>query len=217
MSHVRARAGRRRCRGRHSARAVFIPAANTGAVPAHETEPSSDRGAFVRLTLRMVALRAAWLAVARGCATSHFQFVADHRLHIRAPKPRSTVSLPVTLRWSYDDFRVTGPDAGHDPGAGYFAVFVDRTPVPAGKDLRWLARDDRACRAADGCPNAEYFTTRWVFTSTQPEMTFNQLPRPGRHHGPETHTIIVVLLDGSGHRVGESAWYVDFKLHRDQS
>src|SRR3954454_21953149 len=217
MSHVRSLAGRRGCRGRHAARTVFIRAANSARNRAVDTGRSSDRGAPVLLAVRSVAVVAACLVFMPGCATSHFQFVADHRLHIRAPRQRTTVSLPVTMRWSYEDFRVTGPDAAHDPGAGYFAVFVDRTPVPAGKDLRWLARDDRACRAADGCPNAEYFTTRWIFTSTQPEMTFNQLPRPGRHHGPETHTIIVVLLDGSGHRVGESAWYVDFKLHRDQS
>jgi hypothetical protein len=134
--------------------------------------------------------------------------VADHRLHISAPRQRSTVSLPVILRWSYDDFQ-TGPDAGT------FAVFVDRTPVPAGKDLRWLARNDRACRANQGCPNEEYFTSRQVFTTTKPEMTFPQLPKPASHRGPETHTMTVVLLDRAGHRIGESAWYVDFKLRRE--
>ena len=171
----------------------------------------------MRLTrrLRLAALAVAGLVGAPACATGQFQFVADHRVHIRAPHQRSTVSLPVTVRWSYDDFKVTGPHTSGDSHAGYFAVFVDRTPVPAGKDLRWLARNDRSCRADDGCPNNEYFTTRQVFTSTEPQMTFAQLPKPGQHHGPENHTITVVLLDGSGHRIGESAWYVDFKLRRD--
>ena len=153
---------------------------------------------------------------APGCASHEFQFVADHRLHITTPHQRSTVSLPVTVRWSYDHFQVTGPSDGRDRHSGYFAVFVDRAPVPAGKDLRWLSRNDRSCRASAGCPDIEYFTTRQVFTSTQPQMTFGQLPQPGRHHGPEQHTITVVLLDGTGHRVGESAWSVDFKLHREK-
>ena len=159
-------------------------------------------------------LVAAALVAGSGCATGQYQFVADHRVHIDAPRPRSTVTLPLSLHWSYDDFRVTGPDHSRDSHAGYFAVFVDRAPVPAGKDLRWLARNDPSCRPSEGCPNEQYFTSRQVFTTTQPQLTFDQLPKPASHRGAETHTITVVLLDGSGRRIGESAWYVDFKVHR---
>ena len=163
--------------------------------------------------MQLVLVAAALLVLAPACGNGH-QFVADHRVHITSPRQRSTVSLPVTVRWSYDDFQVTGPGPGRDSHAGYFGVFVDRTPVPAGKDLKWVARNDQSCRASDGCPGPDYFTTRQIFTTEQPELTFRQLPKPGSHHGPETHTVTVVLLDSSGHRVGESAWYVDFKLQR---
>lgn len=169
-----------------------------------------------RRLVALIAITATVLGLAPACGGSH-QFVADHRVHITAPRQRSTMTLPITVRWSVDDFRVTGPGAGRDSHAGYFGVFVDRTPVPAGKDLRWLARNDRACRADQGCPNQDYFTTRQVFTTEQPQITFQQMPKPGAHRGPETHTVTVVLLDGSGHRVGESAWYVDFKVHRSKT
>ena len=120
----------------------------------------------------------------------------------------------MTVRWTYDRFTVTGPDGGRDPHRGYFAVFVDRAPVPAGKDLGWLARNDRSCRTVATCPDEQYLADRHVFTTTTPEITFDQLPLPAFHKGLEDHTITVVLLDGTGHRVGESAWYVDFRLRR---
>lgn len=170
----------------------------------------------VLLRARLVATAVAALTLATACGGGH-QFVADHRVHITMPRQRSTVSLPVTVRWSYDDLRLTGARSGDSRHAGYFGVFVDRTPVPAGKDLRWLARDDPSCRADQGCPNQEYFTSRQIFTTEHPEITFEQLPKPRTHHGPETHTVTVVLFDGSGRRIGESAWYVDFHLTRSKS
>jgi hypothetical protein len=151
----------------------------------------------------------AGVAVLPACGSSQFQFVADHRLHITAPRQRSTVSLPVTVRWRYDDFNVKEPDGGS------FAVFVDHTPIPGGKTLAWLARNDQTCKTTPGCPDPSYFTSRQIFSTDESEMTFKQLPAPGHaHRGPENHTVTVVLLDHTGQRVGESAWYVDFTLKR---
>src|SRR6266480_1977503 len=118
-----------------------MPGANHGGKTSHDTGPSHDRGEPVRLRVRLLALVAACSVVVPACAGHQYQFVADHRVHISAPRQRSTVTLPVTVRWSFDGFRVTGPDARDDPQARSFAVFVDRTPVPAGKALRWLARN----------------------------------------------------------------------------
>src|SRR4051812_46793072 len=86
----------------------------------------------------------AGVAVLPACGASQFQFVADHRLHITTPRQRSTVTLPVTVRWRYDDFDVSGPDGGS------FAVFVDHTPIPGGKNLAWLARNDQTCKTTPG-------------------------------------------------------------------
>ena len=73
----------------------------------------------------------------------------------------------------------------------------------------------QTCRTTRGCPDQNYFTSRQIFTTTTSEMTFPQLPAPGHaHRGPENHTVTVVLLDRDGHRKGESAWYVDFKVKR---
>ena len=158
---------------------------------------------YLRIVTGVVAM-VVGLAVLPACGSGHFQFVADHRVHITTPKARSTVSFPLTVRWSVRDVE-----------QGAFAVFVDHTPVPAGKDLKWLARNDQACKTTAGCPDQSYFTSRQIFTTTKSEMTFPQLPKPRGHvRGPENHTVTVVLLDDTGHRVGESAWYVDFKVKR---
>ena len=173
------------------------------------TELSGRLPRYLRLFGAVAAL-VTGLAVLPACGSGHFQFVADHRLHITAPRARSTVSLPMTVRWSFDDFQV-------GQVAGSFGVFIDRTPIPAGKDLKWVARKDESCQPRTGCPDESYFTSRQIFTTTKSEMTFAQLPKPGSHYrGPENHTVTVVLLDADGHRVGESAWYVDFKVHREK-
>jgi hypothetical protein len=40
------------------------------------------------------------------------------------------------------------------------------------------------------------------------------LPLPTYHKGVEDHEAVIVLIDGTGRRIGESAWYVDFRYRR---
>jgi len=164
-----------------------------------------------RFALMTMAVVGAVVGLLPACG-SNLQFRADHRVHVIAPHARSVVQTPLTVRWTYRDFTVTGPDGGHDPRRGYFGVFVDRSPMPAGNDLRWFARNDRSCRAVDGCPDADYLGRRRILTTTSPRVTVDQLDVPPYHRGLEDHTVVIVLLDGQGRRVGESAWYVDFRV-----
>ena len=142
------------------------------------------------------------------------QFKNDHRVAITSPENRSTVKVPFTLRWAYEVFTVTGPTDKRDRDEGYFAVFVDRSPVPAGKHLSWIAKDDRSCVKTDGCPDERYLADRHVFTTTEPKLTISTLPSTNIHTSTERHEITVVLLDGKGHRIGESAWYVAVNYKR---
>lgn len=75
-----------------------------------------------------------------GCGDySHLSFRQDKRLHIVAPADRSTVQLPVTVRWTISDFTITGHTGKTVTDHGYFALFVDRSPVPGGQTLAYVA------------------------------------------------------------------------------
>ena len=143
---------------------------------------------------------------AAGCGFSGLAFRQDDRLSFISPKDRSEVSLPLTVRWSVEDF-----DVG--PGAGSFAVFVDRAPQPPGKTLAWLARDDDSCRVDDGCPDEEWFARRDIFPTTDTELTLERLPSRSDDRR-EWHEVTVVLIDERGRRVGETGWTLEFQVAR---
>jgi hypothetical protein len=157
--------------------------------------------------------------VLSGCVSQGLAFRIDKRVSITSPAARSEVTLPVTVRWTVKDFDVVQPgtSAVGSRQAGYFAVFVDDSPQPPGKPLAWVARNDRACRASDGCPDAEYLAGRHIYSTSQTSITFAQLPRPSNTNQKERHDVTIVLLDAQGRRIGESAFYVQFTLNRDSA
>jgi hypothetical protein len=162
----------------------------------------------------VAALLGACLALT-ACVPQGLAFRTDERLTFVSPDDRSTVSLPVTIDWDIRDFDIVGPGSGTDEDEGYFAVFVDRAPMPPGESLRWLARKDSSCRADDGCPDEEYRNARGVFTTTETELVLEQLPRTtDREDRKERHRVVVVLLDGESRRIGESAFEIAFDVER---
>lgn len=163
--------------------------------------------------LRTTAVALCVLSTA-GCQLGELQFKNDHRLTFQEPASRERVTLPVTISWSMRDFSTTGLDGSSDPKQGAFAVFVDRAPMPVGKDLKWLARSDTGCKRDPRCPDAQYLADRGVHITTEPTLTLDVLPRAADGVGDEEHYVNVVLLDGTGHRIGESAWYRPFTSKR---
>lgn len=147
--------------------------------------------------------------LATGC--SDLQFREDTRLSFLAPRDRADVTLPLTLRWEMRGFTPTGFDGGTDRGRGVFGVFVDRAPIKAGQDLKAVAGDDTSCQRAPSCPDAGYLAARGVYVTPESSLMLDQLSRV-RQSGPDRHTATVVLLDGTGRRIGESAWQVDFTV-----
>jgi hypothetical protein len=145
------------------------------------------------------------IALLPSCGVSGLNFVQDERVSIVSPKDRATVSLPVTVRWT-----------AHDVEESY-AVFVDRAPVPGGKTLDWLAREDDLCSSTPGCPSDAWFADRQVFRTSGTELTLHELPELDRQERRELHEVIVVLLDRQGRRVGESAFSVEFELDKSPS
>jgi hypothetical protein len=163
----------------------------------------------------VAALLGACLALT-ACVPQGLAFRIDDRLTFTSPADRSTVRLPVRIDWEIRDFDIVDPDepvSGTDEG--FFAVFVDRAPMPPGESLRWLARKDSSCRADDGCPDEEYLNARGVFTTTETELVLEQLPRTtDREDRKERHRVVVVLLDAESRRIGESAFEIAFDVER---
>ena len=111
------------------------------------------------------------------------------------------------------DFRVVSP--GTLPvsrDAGYFAIFIDRAPVRPGQTLAAIA--DRQCRRTPGCVNAGYLSDRGVYTTTSDSLTLTQVASLNSYQNVQTHEATVVLVDSAGKRVGESAWYLDFRMRK---
>lgn len=174
--------------------------------------PEARRRAVTALSL------AALCAGLTGCVPQGLAFKIDERLTFQSPEDRSTVTLPVRLDWEIRDFDITEPGGEVRDDAGYFAVFVDSSPMPPNKPLSWVARKDNSCREADGCPDEEYLNARGIYTTTETELVLPQLPRTtNREDRKERHRAIVVLLDAEGKRIGESAFEIAFDLERSTS
>ncbi len=160
-------------------------------------------------------------AALSGCVPQGLAFRVDERLTFTAPQDRATVRLPVVLDWEIRDFRVATPGTAPRPDQGYFAVFVDHAPMPSGKQMRWIFRDDEDCRVVDGCPDEEYLRSRGIYTTTDTRIVLEQIPRPPTRDDeeeddePERHRVTVVLLDAAGKRIGESAFQLEFDLERE--
>ena len=157
------------------------------------------------------------LALSSGCQFSQLQFRGDHRLSFESPEARHRVSVPFTVRWSMKDFDAVGLDGSTDKGKGAYAVFLDRAPIPVGKDLKWLAKDDAGCKRDPRCPDKQYLADRGVFVTADTSLSFDTLPAQSDGVGDEQHYVTVILLDGTGHRIGESAWYRPFTSKRRSS
>ena len=154
--------------------------------------------------------------VATGCAYQGLSFRVDDRVDITAPEDREAVSLPVTIEWDVTDFEVTGKDGSTDPDSGYFAVFLDRAPQPPGEAVAWFANGDRICATTKGCPDRRYLAVRGVYEASETTFVLPRIPEPvGAREGQrEFHEVTVVLLDGTGRRIGESAYTVQFEVDR---
>jgi len=174
----------------------------------------TDSQLVARLRASILVLGLALLA--SSCAHG-LAFTQDRRLEITRPNSSAKVTLPLTVRWRMKDFRVTGPDGNSDPNAGYFGVFLDRSPMPPGKPLSWITRDDVTCRRIPGCPDESYLEGRHVYATSDTELVFRLLPDLRTNSGRETHEVTVILLDGRGRRIGENAWYRTFFYDRKES
>ena len=155
------------------------------------------------------------LVAASACGVDQFQFRNDHRLTLEAPEPRALVELPLTVSWAMEDFEAVGLDGSAGLGKGAFVVFVDRAPMPVGRDLRWVMRNAPGCEVDSRCPTVDQLAERDIYETTDTEIVLHELGTSSTETGDEEHYINVVLVNGLGERMLESAWYLPFKTERD--
>lgn len=155
--------------------------------------------------------------VLTSCGLTHLQdlnFRIDKRLSFVSPKDRSTVHQPVTISWTMKDFTVAA--AGSAPpsrNAGYFALFVDQSPIRPGHTMDDVAAGDPFCQHSPTCPDKQYLADHRVYTTTNTLMKLPLIPNlTGNSEKLQLHTFTIVLMDTSGHRIGESAWELDLRI-----
>jgi hypothetical protein len=177
--------------------------------------PAGQRG---RTGVRRVLLVGVLAVVLPGCGLTQLEnlnFRVDDRLEITSPEARALVKQPITVTWTMEDFTVQAPgSAPASRDAGYFAVFVDRTPIKPGQSLEAVASGDRACELDPECPDTAYLREQQVYTTTKTSLRIPQIPNGYGDDDVERHTITIVLLDTSGRRIGESAWQVDVRTRK---
>lgn len=170
---------------------------------------------LARLTASLVLMTAAL----SSCAIQGLAFEQDDRIAFIAPDYRQKVTLPFTIEWSVEDFELTGPTGISTKDAGYIEILFDKQPQPPGEGVAYFARDDVSCRQTHGCPDKKYLADRGIFTTANSYFTVRALPpAPGvelDRGDADIHNVTLVLLDGEGRRIGESAWSTYFEVIHD--
>ncbi|HEX9711271.1 MAG TPA: hypothetical protein VGB52_01815, partial [Actinomycetota bacterium] len=72
-----------------------------------------------------IAVVALVVAITMNGCTLQGDFRLDERLQIMAPGDRQTVTLPLRVRWRFDN----------ESEAARFGVFIDRAPVRVGENI----------------------------------------------------------------------------------
>lgn len=143
--------------------------------------------------------------MAAGCSqfsTDGISLTTDTSVEILAPADRTSVGLPLEVRWS-DDAPV--------PGGGYLVV-IDRAPMPPGETAEWFARDDPDCAVNPGCPDELWLARRGITPSADPAVTIEIVPAREDSRPDAYYDLTVVRLDAEGRRYGEAAYHVQFRL-----
>jgi hypothetical protein len=168
--------------------------------------------------MRLVASAALLVLFTSGCGVRGLNFSDDKRLSFVTPADREEVRLPVTIEWTVRDFDVTGPDGSARRDAGSFGLYIDRTPQPPGEKQTWLVRNDQMCKNTPSlCSDSDFLAQRDIHTTTASTFVIERLPLPSgdAERRREFHDVTIVLLNGRGERIGESAFVRQFEVNRD--
>jgi hypothetical protein len=133
-------------------------------------------------------------------------FTSGDQFRVLAPQSEARASLPLSIRWR----------APKLPAGDSFALFVDRAPMRPGNTLRSLM--DKSCKRTPGCPDESTLEGNNIYITTQTSLQLTSLGKTGirdRGTGKEIHSLRIVEVNGTGHRVGEGFASVEFVVERN--
>jgi hypothetical protein len=162
--------------------------------------------------LRLVAVILAVMAAVSSCAVHGLEFMTDRSVAITSPLNRADVQPPFTISWRVRGAGLAGQIAdGKQPG--YFAVFVDRTPVRPGQSLKVLT--DHVCQQTPGCPGPAYLAQLNVYLTRGTSLTVTTLPNlvpqgalPNKLD--YLHQVTIVMVNRQLQRIGEASFSINF-------
>lgn len=137
--------------------------------------------------------------VLAACAGSPGSLRADQRVSILEPRPGSTVTEPVTIRWS----STFEPGV---PSGRWFVVFLDVATIPPGQSVLTAATEP--CDSVPACIEAGSLAGPNIFLTDAHGVSVGPLPGGA---GPE-HRLTIVLVDEQGRRDGDVAWNASFRV-----
>lgn len=158
-----------------------------------------------------------------GCQTAGMQFTRETALTITSPGLREEVALPVAIQWEPDADLASELEAA--AGELYYAVFVDRAPLGAGRDIADVVNSN--CDRTGGCTDPESLADRGIHTTVLPRLVLDDLDDLRRRGDPDAldiHEVTIVVLRRSptadpgavsGQRVGEASYRVEFVVARE--
>lgn len=175
--------------------------------------------------MRLLRLLAVVALAASSCQTYGMSFTRDSRIAVTSPRPRAVLDLPVVVRWRVADDLLESIRSSD--GEKYFAVFVDRAPISAGRDISDMV--DRECRRTPGCGDEQWFNDRGVYFTSGTSITIRdvddlRVDRAREDKDLHRATVVVMrraeerVLDTSydGLRDGEGAVSVEFYVDRSE-
>jgi len=145
--------------------------------------------------------------LAAGATSACGSFRANTSVSITAPAQLATVQVPFTATWK-----------STAPAGTRYALFIDRTPIPAGQTMRDLAQP--GCKRVPNCyPFPAELAQDGVYITTENQFQVQTLPTAvgmTGHENPPMHTINIILFSGTGtnvqgHRIGDAVWQVEFR------
>jgi hypothetical protein len=136
---------------------------------------------------------------AAGCRFSGFAFVRAESIHFVSPGPYSAVGSPITVAWRADP----GLHFGQPSGPVRYGIFVDRAPMAPGGSLRGMFSRDKTCTGDPTCPTELYLEQHDIYLTSATSVTITNLVP---HNGGKLHSIIIVLINSAGRRMGEASY-----------
>lgn len=149
---------------------------------------------------------------ASSCAVHGLEFVTDSSVTITSPLNRADVRPPFMISWRVHEASLAGQIAdGRQPG--YFAVFIDRTPVRPGQSLKVIT--DHVCQQTPGCPGPAYLAQLNVYLTRGTSLTVTTLPDlvpPGSlpNRLDYLHQATIVMVNRQLQRIGEASFSINF-------